>query len=85
MRKKDKNLKIQKAMDIVGGAKMLSKLTGKSLSAIYSYLNNTRNAPAEVCVAIERVTGGKISRKSLYSGDWRDAWPELMKKSSEEF
>lgn len=32
-------------------------------------------APA-VCVRIERLSGGRVSRRTLRS-DWRDIWPEL--------
>lgn len=29
------------------------------------------------CVAIERATVGKVSRKDLRPDDWREIWPEL--------
>lgn len=30
-----------------------------------------------LCVAIERETGGKVTRQQLRPKDWRDIWPEL--------
>lgn len=29
------------------------------------------------CVAIERATGGAVTRKDLRPNDWQDIWPEL--------
>ena len=74
------NAKIKKAMDIVGGAVKLAEMTGKSLPAVYSYLYETRKVPPATCVAIERATGGLVSRKSLRPHDWKDIWPELIKE-----
>lgn len=37
---------------------------------------NRRPGP-EYCVAIERETGGKVTRKDLRPDDWRAIWPEL--------
>ncbi|MBV7459468.1 MULTISPECIES: YdaS family helix-turn-helix protein [unclassified Acidovorax] len=36
-----------------------------------------RPVPVRYCVAIERATGGAVSRRELRPGDWRDIWPEL--------
>lgn len=31
-----------------------------------------------VCVAIERETAGKVTRKDLRPNDWASIWPELV-------
>lgn len=33
--------------------------------------------PARHCVAIERATGGKVTRRELRPDDWAELWPEL--------
>lgn len=39
---------------------------------------NRRPDPA-TCVAIERVTGGLVTRADLRPNDWHLIWPELVK------
>jgi len=36
-----------------------------------------RKPGPEYCVAIERETGGKVTRKDLRPDDWQAIWPEL--------
>ena len=33
--------------------------------------------PPNRCVAIERMTGGEVTRQELRPDDWKDIWPEL--------
>ena len=40
--------------------------------------NGTRPAQAAVCVAIERATGGQVTRRDLRPCDWHLIWPELV-------
>lgn len=40
------------------------------------------SVPAEVCAAIERATGGRVTRRQLRPTDWHRIWPELV---TEEF
>lgn len=42
--------------------------------------NNKRSVPIVHCVAIERATGGAVTRKDLRPNDWQDIWPELAEK-----
>lgn len=39
--------------------------------------------PAEHCVAVERATSGKVTRKDLRPEDWRAIWPELAANDTE--
>lgn len=41
--------------------------TGQSLNPVY-------------CVAIERATGGAVTRRDLRPDDWQDIWPELAEE-----
>lgn len=38
-----------------------------------------RKPSPRYCVAIERATGGLVTRQELRPHDWRDVWPELAK------
>lgn len=73
------NVEIKKAVDICG-IKRIVKETGKSLQAIYAYQAGTRRVPVDICPAIERATGGAVTRKDLRPHDWREIWPELEGK-----
>ena len=35
-----------------------------------------------LCVAIERTTGGAVTRRDLRPADWRDIWPELAEQAA---
>lgn len=37
-----------------------------------------RSPSPEYCVAIERATGGAVSRRDLRPDDWHRIWPELV-------
>ena len=44
--------------------------------------NGKRPVPVRHCVAIERATGGAVTRKDLRPHDWQDIWPELSQSQS---
>lgn len=44
---------------------------------LYQIFTRRKMAGAALCVAIERATGGSISRKHLRPDDWHLIWPEL--------
>jgi len=37
-----------------------------------------RPAAAELCVLVERESGGKVTRRDLRPDDWHRIWPELV-------
>lgn len=39
-----------------------------------------RKPSPEYCVAIERATGGKVTRRDLRPDDWKLIWPELEQR-----
>lgn len=51
---------------------------GVSQGLIYQWLTGRRPIAVDKCVAIERITGGEVSRKDLRPNDWREIWPELL-------
>lgn len=64
-------LSLQRAVLSVNGqtalAKLLTSATGKNIRQghIWSWLNRTKQVPAEYVLPIERVTGGQVSRHEL--------------------
>ena len=65
---------VERAADAVGGAAKLAALLDVSPQAISNW--KERGVPIDRCVAIERVTGGAVTRKDLRA-DWQEIWPEL--------
>lgn len=70
---------IEKSCQIVGGQAALARAIGVTAPAINQWLSGARPIPIERCVAIERATGGEVSRKELRPNDWENIWPELIK------
>lgn len=72
-------LKDYLAKQSVPDAKKLAATLGISrvyLGQIAQRTDNREASPA-LCVKIEEVTAGKVTRKDLRPHDWRDIWPEL--------
>lgn len=44
---------------------------------LYQVFTKRREASPELCVRIERESGGRITRKMLRPTDWARIWPEL--------
>lgn len=53
-----------------------AKQLGVTQGAVAQWIG--KPAPIERCVAIERATGGKVTRKDLRPADWQHIWPELL-------
>lgn len=48
-----------------------------SVPTIAQWCNGTRPVPIARCLAIERLTHGKVSRRDLRPDDWMHIWPDL--------
>lgn len=59
-----------------GNGKTLADKLGISLSNLSQIAHNSESTAPTRCVAIERATGGAVTRQELRS-DWREIWPEL--------
>lgn len=68
---------IQRASQIVGGKAALARLLGVKAPTVQQWASGARPVAIERCVAIERVTGGLVTRKQLRPDDWHLIWPEL--------
>jgi DNA-binding transcriptional regulator YdaS (Cro superfamily) len=47
---------------------------------ISQWANRVRQIPIERCPAIERATGGAVTRRDLRPDDWHVIWPELAER-----
>lgn len=63
---------LEKAIEIVGSqlglARELKKKTGRPVSqgSVWGWLNESKHGvPAEYCIPIEQITGGKVRREQL--------------------
>ena len=59
---------------IEGGRSALAERLGVTPAAIGNW--KSRGVPIEHCWEIERLTGGKVTRKQLHPG-WARIWPDL--------
>jgi len=60
-----------------GRQHQLAKTINAQPQLIYQWANGIRPVPIERCVAIERATGGAVTRRDLRPSDWWKIWPEL--------
>ena len=63
-----------------GGVKAFAEASGIGavyLSQLAAKLDGRVPSP-ELCVQIERASGGAVSRRDLRPDDWGDIWPELI-------
>ncbi len=68
----NRRVTIQTAIDRKGSAQALADALGVTPQVVSNW--KTRGVPANMCKAIEAVTG--VSVRELRD-DWRDYWPEL--------
>lgn len=55
----------------------LAKAIGVHAPDISRWLAGERPIPKKYGPAIERATGGQVTRRELFPDEWRDHWPEL--------
>ena len=70
-----------KAIDIavgcLGGVGKLAAAIGVSQAAVSNWRARGSSPDAIHCTAIERATGGAVTRRDLRPDDWVQIWPEL--------
>ena len=59
------NQAIQQAVNIVGGQTRLASALNVKQQNVWVWLRLAKKVPAERCAAIERATGGKVTRYDL--------------------
>ena len=66
------------AVEALGGQAKLASLIGVRQQHVWNWLNRGDSVPPEFCVAIERATENKVTRRDLRPTDWHRIWPELV-------
>lgn len=56
---------------------VFAKRCGTSVGYLRKACSKKQRIGAELCVAIERESGGAITRKTLRPLDWMLSWPEI--------
>ncbi len=57
------------------------ELLGVTQGMVNHWCNNLVPSP-ERCVAIEKATNGKVTRKNMRPDDWESIWPELANRKA---
>ena len=71
-------------IDLLGRPAKVAKICGVSVQAVCQWRNNNAIPAAPlmmIAATIEKETNGKVSRKSLFPGNYGLIWPELLKKA----
>lgn len=68
---------LKRAITIAGSQSALGRKLGRSQALVYKWLNSANPLGPAHCSAIERVTGGAVTRRDLRPDDWQEIWPEL--------
>jgi DNA-binding transcriptional regulator YdaS (Cro superfamily) len=70
---------IDRASKVFGSQQALATALGITKAAVWQWKEEGRQVPIQHCSAIERETGGKVTRQELRPDDWHLIWPELAK------
>lgn len=68
---------IERAVALLGGQAELARQLGLSRPTVNEWVKGGRPIPPRHCVSIERLTGGKVTRRQLHA-KWAEIWPELV-------
>lgn len=60
-----------------GRSLAVAQAVGVTPPVVSDWVTGKKGIPLERCTAIERATGGGVTRKDLRPDDWEDHWPEL--------
>lgn len=71
------NEQILIACTLMGSQTSLAKALGVKPPVVNQWLNLIRPVPPKTCVAIEKVTNGKVRRQDLRPNDFWELWPDL--------
>ena len=75
-------MKLSKYLSAHGAKTELAKTLDISPVLITQWVSGIRAVPIERCYPIEEATGGAVTRRDLRPDDWKNIWPELIKKQS---
>lgn len=73
---------LSRVVDCLGSDAALAALLKISAPAVSQWRKRGTVLKAEYCTAIERATGGQVTRRDLRPNDWQQIWPELATPAS---
>lgn len=65
-----------------GRQSALAKAIGAHAPDVSRWADGTRPIPVVYGAAIERATGGLVTRREMFPDDWQRIWPELVQQSN---
>ncbi len=68
---------LDKAIDIAQGVSKLAERIGVRQSVVSNWRKRGTLIEPLLCVRIEKVTAGAVTRRDLRPNDWQEIWPEL--------
>jgi DNA-binding transcriptional regulator YdaS (Cro superfamily) len=71
--------KFNDVINIYGNVTKTAIAIGASVQAVCFWRDGKREINPAMCVKIEQVTCGKVTRQDLRPDDWQQIWPELIK------
>lgn len=60
-----------------GRGLLLAEALGVRPPSVSDWITGKKRVPVERCTAIERATGGEVTRRDLRPDDYLEIWPEL--------
>jgi DNA-binding transcriptional regulator YdaS (Cro superfamily) len=66
-----------------GRSLAIAQALGVTPPVVSDWVCGKKGIPWERCTAIERATGGAVTRKDLRPLDWQDHWPELAQTNTQ--
>lgn len=61
-----------------GRQSALARAIGAHAPDVSRWADGTRPIPVQYGAAIERATGGQVTRQEMFPNDWQVIWPELV-------
>lgn len=71
---------VKRACEILGGQIRVAEACAASAAQVNQWTKGVRPVPATKAAAIERATGGAVTRIELRPIDWHHFWPELAER-----
>jgi DNA-binding transcriptional regulator YdaS (Cro superfamily) len=73
-------MKLSQFIEVHGQQTKLAREIAAQPQLVWQWARGVRPVPIERCVAIERATGGAVTRQDLRPDDWQSIWPELAQE-----
>jgi len=72
----------KQAAALLGGQASLARALQVATPTVNQWVQGIRGVPIARCLAIERATGGMVTRADLRPHDWQQIWPEYTPPST---